>query len=68
MEYSDDTTFKEDLEAFLEHWKIDHALLLIPQSNGNVSLMGAGLDHNQIQGLLKVVTEHMPSASKKKLN
>lgn len=65
MEYSEDTTFKEDLEAFLEHWKIDHALLLIPQTNGNVSLMGAGLDQVQIQALLKVVNDHMPSARKR---
>lgn len=68
MDYSDDKIFKEDLEAFLEHWDIDFAVILIPQSDGNVSLMGAGMDQLQIQKLLVAVNEHMPSAARKKLN
>jgi hypothetical protein len=68
MDYSDNKTFKEDLEAFLEHWSINHAVILIPQSDGNISLMGAGMDQLQIQKLLVAVNEHMPSVVRKRLN
>lgn len=68
MDYSDDKIFKEDLEAFLEHWDIDFAVILIPQSDGNISLMGAGMDQSQIQELLVAVNEHMSSVVRKRLN
>ncbi len=58
MSLSSDPKFKDALEGFCEEWDIDHALLLLPTKENDVTLLGVNLNREQIIRLLKVINDN----------
>lgn len=68
MSLSNNPKFKDALEQFCEAWEIDHALLLLPTVQGDVSLLGINLNREQIIRLIKIINDRSTDLPKKRLD
>lgn len=66
MSHANNPKFKEALEKFCTEWDIDYAVLLVPNTGGDIGLMGINLNHHQIKQLMTTVLKHMPNDLQKR--